>query len=329
MASSSSVVDDSDSDSTPCQSKAPSTKTVIPGPSQSGVEAADIATTREEFIRAQFMNRKRTPASPAHLKLVEQDIRRITAEEYLRKQEEEKRQAALKDGSAQSELDNIEIHDAYANFYNIPPPDLDSHPSRQPNPFTSTSSAPRFSTTDTSVEARRYFATLFVDKNRLKLAEERRKKMPDENLRTVPYEDSKKRYETPKKKLLPFSRTENEDEQTTIYQALAEGSPEARPSPSKTPQTPGSSRRLKSAVSDLRVNIHNTTPVTDDFDKKSGGLRSLSNFFKPRTSSDRSTTASNPSISSPTDHGTLHPAATPELRSYDLVRLARKILDCH
>ena len=205
---------------------------------------------------------------------------------------------------------SVLVADDYPAFYKLPPPDSAKHPAFNLDPFNCNTHPPPMTTNWTSYQIKQWTADKYLRDRGM---------LPEQS------PESKKSI----KDILPFDRKSPDKEKTNIHEALNEGSvvPATSEATSErkvpqTPQTPRTPRRdtiATTASSASRIASSIRTTVTDDFDKKTGGLRSLSNLFKPRSSTETKPSTSTLKISSPLDPNLIHPAATPDLRRYDLV----------
>jgi hypothetical protein len=295
---SSPVVSDTSSSTTPSPSKAASVETQI--------DTSEVsASTGAEPVRLSSIStiaeKKSTPAPS-----IKTQLESLSVDEYLRRMKLVPGQS-IKEAAPDPDVnvDKVVIEDEYPKFYDLPPPDPKAHPFFKTDPFNCTDINPPLTTNWTKYQIKQFCAEKYLR---------------DRNM--IPDDDGKSSIRS---KINPFNQKSPEKEQTTIFQALDEGS--AEPASAKKPkllQTPRRDMSRNATPTELRLGsaVSTTTTTTDDFDKKTGGLRSLSNLFKGRSSSEtKSTNASTLTISSPIDHSIMHPTATPELKRYDLVRV--------
>ena len=275
---------DSDSESTPSPSKAASVKTTV-ARSDAGEDVLSVTST---------IAVKRTRS-------VEAEPEKISIAEYLRRKEVAAAGSSEEETTTESNTKDVQITDEYPQFYNLPPPDPNQHPAFRLDPFNCTDDARPLMTNWTKYQIKQWTADKYLRDRGM---------LPEQN-----------ETKSPLKKIIAFDKKSPEKEETSIFEALAEGSPAPPSAKRKTPQTPRRDTLSSTAPSDLRIATSTGTPVSDEFDKKSGGIRSLSNLFKSRSSTDTSkpSNASTVTISSPVDPPVIHPTATPELRRYDLV----------
>jgi hypothetical protein len=268
---------------------------------------AQIAAERKPApaIKFQIEAAKKPAQKAAQESAQKVDNEKISVAEYLRRMDVPAEADATDcEASMEANKKPIVIEDKYPQFYNLPPPDPKQHPAYRTDPFNCTDE-PRLLTTNwTKHQIKQWQAEKYLRERNL---------LPDESPSKL-------------KRLNPFNNKSPEKEKTTILEALAEDSPVKAPASikPKTPQTPGRDKLRVAAPPDYRAVSTTSTPVTDGFDKSnSGGLRSLSNLFKTRSSIDKASNASTVSISSPIPIDpsieVIHPAATPELKRYDLV----------
>ncbi len=282
------------SDSTPSPSKAASIG------SGTVLDDSDEAQRDDKSITSTIAIKK-TPAPS-----IKAQIEKINVAEYLRRQEAATVQNPENHNpTVEADTKDVEILDEYPQFYNLPPPDPNSHPAFRLDPFNCTDDARPLTTNWTKYQIKQWTADKYLRDRHM---------LPEQNLES----------KSPLKKIVPFDRKSPEKEETSIFEALAEGSPVAASAPRKTPRTPRGDTFGLITPSELRIGNSASTPITDEFDKKSGGLRSLSNLFKPRSSTgtdnSKSSNASTLTISSPIDQSIIHPTATSELKRHDLVR---------
>ena len=323
-----SVTSDTDSDSTPSPPKAVSItrrSNVNAPPETSNDEPNSASTTAIKktpapSIKTQIGNARKTPAPSIKTQIEENarkfsappirtPVEKITVDEYLRRQEGATAPTSERhDTMIEAKLKDVQIMDEYPEFCKLPPPDPNNHPAFRLDPFNCTDNARPLTTNWTKYQIKQWTADKYLRD---------RSMLPEQN------PESK----SPLKKILPFEKKSPEKEETSIFEALAEGSPVPASAKRKTPQTPRRDTFGSITPSELRVGSSTFTPITDEFDKKSKSARSLSSLFKRSgTDNSKSSSGSTLTISSPVDQSIIHPTATTELRRHDLVR-SNPILD--
>ena len=169
-----------------------------------------------------------------------------------------------------------------------PPPDLSQHPVMAADPFTSRSTAPSMST-HMSISQTRQWA--------IEHYREKKERWEEKQVRPFVKGEPFPIFKQPE-----WIATEEERAARQVAEAKRKASQgtnqevltsQASPIPknSKTPKTPLriDTKAANSPTTDIHAATKTATPLTDEISRKSGsaGIRSLSNLFKSRSSSDR------------------------------------------